>query len=203
MPEAFTGRWDHGAVYAPIRADNRLTAPWRLAARGLIMQARRVAADPIIPRYFKRDIVPYRISPTASRGTCRWCQTEAPSGRHNWHGECHVAFAVARGRTRIGSTSVIRLGPCAACDARRGRDVDHDVALVTGHSMLAAGQRRWWRAWWIENLRCLCVACHKTKSGKEAGARAKEVRIQDQDGLMKKKLSKKDRWLANRKARER
>ena len=47
-----------------------------------------------------------------------------------------------------------------------------------------------------ENIQALLKGHHVLKSGKEASARAKVVRIQDQGGLRKKKLSQKDRVMA-------
>lgn len=48
----------------------------------------------------------------------------------------------------------------------------------------------------LENFRALKVKHHMAKSGREAAARAKVRRIQDRDGLLKRRLSASDKVMA-------
>ena len=48
----------------------------------------------------------------------------------------------------------------------------------------------------LENFRALKVKHHMAKSGREAAARAKVTRIQETDGLLKKKLSRQEKVMA-------
>jgi len=49
-----------------------------------------------------------------------------------------------------------------------------------------------------ENLRALCISCHKTVTAEQARGRGKVRRIKAQDGLLKPKLSKAARRSAGR-----
>ncbi len=77
-----------------------------------------------------------------------------------------------------------------ACGCRRRFDGlqdinwDHIVALVDGGEDTA------------ENLQALKLKHHKRKSARETTARAKVKRIQETDGLRKKKLSRRDKVMA-------
>lgn len=48
----------------------------------------------------------------------------------------------------------------------------------------------------LENFRALKVKHHMAKSGRETAARAKVKRIQETDGLRRKKLSERDKVMA-------
>ena len=66
----------------------------------------------------------------------------------------------------------------------RGIEFDHVVALADGGSDTP------------ENLQALKVRHHRSKSSREAIARAKARRISERDGLMARRLNRSDKALA-------
>ena len=50
----------------------------------------------------------------------------------------------------------------------------------------------------LDNLRALCRPHHIAKTSQEARTRGKVRRIQDSDGLTKKKLNRQEKWLAKK-----
>lgn len=47
----------------------------------------------------------------------------------------------------------------------------------------------------IDNLRALCIPCHKVKTRREAGIRGKIRRIVEQGGLLKRKKNKREKAI--------
>lgn len=52
-----------------------------------------------------------------------------------------------------------------------------------------------------DNLTAKCVSCHKAKTVAEASNRAKMKRIREQDGLLKRKLNKREKYIRSRSQR--
>ena len=69
--------------------------------------------------------------------------------------------------------SLIPLAPCEDCGLvhdqadKDGRwpEIDHRIALSVAWENRRLGARNWWHAWTPGNLRWLCGACHRIKTG--------------------------------------
>jgi len=107
------------------------------------------------------------------RGTCKWCGLPADTPRRMWHNECVVAYKVATGQHSIwwsccSPNDPKAPGSCAACGGRGVWEIDHIVALGIAQRRYHLGlDRRWWRAWWVENLQWLCSECHRAKTRRD------------------------------------
>lgn len=133
-----------------------MTAAERRAVRGLLKRLRA-------GKYRKSGRMLVNTVHARERGVCCWCcQQTAP--RVGWHPECVVAYCAARGETvTVAGTRLLAPAYCDEC-AAPGIEIDHRVSLGVAHLLRETGDRRWWRAWTIPNLRWLCHACHVTKT---------------------------------------
>lgn len=118
----------------------------------------------------RRVVIPHSRAP---RGTCRWCGEVIiirgkPALRCNWHAECVAAYKVQAWPQE--ARRVVRArdhGICAACgvDTKAAHlgawELDHRIPLIDGGSKD------------LQNLQTLCVPCHKAKTAREAGERAR------------------------------
>ena len=140
-----------------------MTREERQALRGLLRRLRRGTY-----RQSGRDLLGVSVGVRkGQRGTCCWCGRPC-SPRRGWHDACVVAYTVAAGRTdalRSGDycPAHLREQRCESCGAA-GDEVDHRVSLGVAHLLRQTGDRRWWRAWTVGNLRWLCHACHLAKT---------------------------------------
>ena len=76
---------------------------------------------------------------------------------------------------------------CALCnEPALNCDIDHIVPVDLG-----GGDE-------MSNLRVLCIGCHIVKTSQEARTRGKVRRIQESDGLTKKKMNRQEKWLAKK-----
>ena len=103
-------------------------------------------------------------------GICRWCEQPLPGDRRSkWHRSCAVAYLVAKGKVvhaGLGRRPLIGKGRCEVCRAK-GKEIDHRTALSVARQLEAMGDRKWWRAWTVGNLRWLCRPCHREKTNSD------------------------------------
>ena len=108
-------------------------------------------------------------------GTCCWC-LQPCKPRQCWHTECCKAMLVAKGSVvDVYKKSLIPLAPCEDCGLvhdqadKDGRwpEIDHRLALSVAWEDRRLGNRNWWHAWTLGNLRWLCGACHRIKTGRD------------------------------------
>ena len=114
-------------------------------------------------RPFRRSLITgWRGNP--SYGMCKWCQQPCER-RRMWHSECAKAYLVAKGLVVHAGTSrpLIKYTGCEECGSK-AMEIDHRVALSVAWERMLTGDRRWWAAWTIGNLRWLCRECHVTKT---------------------------------------
>lgn len=155
--------------------------------RGLLM---RIRLEDGLRRNGRALIRSVGFLPKRSRKNCVWCCEPLTGRARSWHPECVKAYLVATGAVRFagGYPYVIEPGRCADCGrdpieedgvgddgvTRRdpnwlmgiyGFEVDHRIALSVAHELRRAGDRRWWWAWTVRNLRWLCHECHAKKTG--------------------------------------
>ena len=98
-------------------------------------------------------------------GTCKWCCQPCKRDKL-WHNECAKAMMAAKGRVLdIYKRPLFdwRGKGCEKCGGNAD-EIDHRLALSVAWEIRRHGDRRWWRAWTVGNLRWLCRACHKTKT---------------------------------------
>lgn len=84
---------------------------------------------------------------------------------------------------------------CACCGEAFYDNDDTDDKRLRWHfdhitSLEAGGEDT------VENLQALLIGHHKAKTRDEAGVRGKIKRIQESDGLKRKKMSKRDKVMA-------
>ena len=149
-----------------------LAPPWRRAARSLVRRIREAEeyyAD-LLPTTWPRRQLIRSIHVKDVRGTCKFCGLPTDRPRQMWHKECVVAYKVATGDHSIwwsyqSPNDPKAPGQCAACRTRRAVwEIDHIVPLGVAARRYHLGDRRWWRAWWVENLQWLCRECHLQKT---------------------------------------
>ena len=147
----------------------------------------------------------YNGSRTAPRGKCRWCAEpifkikdgeEAVDRRRLWHTPCVIVHGIAAS-PRYARAQVEKRdhGKCAECGAVTPFwELDHirPLHLVDRKARYALDY------WLLGNMQTLCKPCHKAKSAKEQSAQAKVKRIQESDGLTKRRPNAKRRWLERR-----
>ncbi len=161
---AFRGLVIHGA---PAVAWLNGTTAWG--------RKRRVAGT----RGLVRSFIEARFDAGASRGRCRWCRRridESEGPRHRakfWHTVCGLAYLAALGRhANLAGRPLIDRAPCDECGSD-GQQVDHRLALSVAW---ASGEpRAILRAYTLQNLRWLCIGCHREKTRMD---RAELARLQ-------------------------
>jgi len=137
-----------------------------------VTSARRTAAHRRLPTPPYRAM--YQVAGVWHKN-CRLCDRPLlrpdgrPDLRRNWHAECAEAYLAAT-PNRIREIVFRRdRGLCAACghDERLSGEweADHRVPLIDGGGLE------------LSNVQTLCVPCHRTKTAREAAARARARRI--------------------------
>ena len=58
-----------------------------------------------------------------------------------------------------------RTNACFQCGKIGFFELDHRTALSVAREYRRMGQRGWWKAWTLSNLRWLCHSCHAIKTG--------------------------------------
>ena len=53
---------------------------------------------------------------------------------------------------------------CDECGEAGYAEIDHELALSVACELAHLGERHWWRAWTVANLRPLCQPCHAVKT---------------------------------------
>lgn len=145
-----------------------------------------------------RSVAEYRRQHNREKGECTWCGHRVPKGRRRWCGqECVAAWMASWGSWAHLCWLVEQRdrGVCAwcGCDTRRLRQLLHKWGYGDDYSrdalplLRAAGWvpgRQLWEADHIvpraeggedrlENLRTLCVPCHKARTAAWHGERAR------------------------------
>ena len=157
---------------APIHTPSGALSPeWRRAARALVWRIREAKEYHKDYSWWPSRALVKSIHVKDVRGTCKWCRSAADTSRQMWHKECAVTYLVARGDHSIfwsvkSPNDPNDPGECAACGTTRAAwEIDHEVPLGVASRRYHLGRdRRWWRAWWVENLQWLCAECHKIKT---------------------------------------
>ena len=150
---AFRGLVIHGA---PAVAWFNGTTAWG--------RKRRVAGT----RGLVRSFVVAQYAAGVSRGQCRWCRrpidaSEGPRHRAmTWHGGCVPAYLAALGRqVNLAGHPLISRAPCEECGGD-GQELDHRLALSVAWAR--GNPRAILRAYTLQNLRWLCIGCHREKT---------------------------------------
>lgn len=112
---------------------------------------------------------------TAGQGSCRWCggaiyrKNGAINTRANWHPDCVKSYRLIHfPRDTKKAVWQRDKGVCYLCGTRKARrdwELEHIQPLY-----LAEGRIEFWQ---LDNLATACRPCHKEKTAKEAGDRAK------------------------------
>ena len=124
-----------------------------------------------------RSFTEARFDAGASRGWCRWCRrpvdaSEGPRFRAKfWHTVCGLAYLAALGRqVNFAGQPLIDRAPCEECGAD-GQQVDHRLALSVAWA--SGDPRAIIRAYTLQNLRWLCIGCHRKKTRADMGELAR------------------------------
>lgn len=132
------------------------------------------------------------------RRLCRWCGVEVPKGRVSWCGDaCVDEFVIRRGDGRAADRVFKRdKGVCALCgvdtELLRRSKLHKFGSSESWDELAAAGYNRGQRLWnmdhvkpvvegggacGLDNLRTLCVPCHKRETAVLAARRARRARF--------------------------
>lgn len=139
--------------------------------RGLIAQLRGKEKENGRELVTNRQLVRWVSGQKSQRGTCVWCERACDKARA-WHTLCVRSYLCARGQTfDLYKDPLVKYGPCEICGGP-GDEIDHRLAICVA---VREGRRATLRAFWLDNLRWLCRACHRTKTRRDR----KVVRFQD------------------------
>lgn len=144
-------------------------------------------------------------------GTCKWCRLPTDTSRKTWHPEC-AAINNFYKSPQVQRQKVFERdrGICADCgvDANAPKIVIKerelaDRTLIRFDCIGWQADHRFplWlvdrdapdalRFWGMENLQTLCTKCHTAKTSREAGDRAKIVRLHQKQQRAKEKAAAK------------
>lgn len=144
------------------------------------------------PPFDGRHFSPWR-GPNGRRA-CRWCGVEVPKSRRGWCSDACVAAYL--GTDWIALRKAVWERDGGRCQICRVAPEEIRARVLAGTSLETLGESRAWpadrtREWWeadhvvpvvlggvdsLENLRVLCVPCHKAVTAELARRRAEERR---------------------------
>ena len=143
------------------KTDMRCMYPSTRSIRGLIKRAKALPEYSPSGRAIVNGLPPLKFR---TKGECWWCKQPCDS-RRVWHDDCFIAYGVASGGVYYSNTSIRYTdGNCVVCGDCMDIEVDHFISLAVAREYKKHGQKGWWKAWTLNNLRPLCRACHLKKT---------------------------------------